>query len=549
LVIRQNVAMKARVPRPPRKAVPRSRQETGRRRLYVAAAAAAAVLIFGLLYLVRPLSLIHGPLLYWYTQPVAFLLPGLAAVAGGWWSWKRTAGHPWRTLGAILAIGFCVWLPVATWSHLKVENALFEHSAFVEAPALPQRVAVAVLPRLIADQMVQSAVTRSGYTTPTGHIVFDRKTRRLAWTYELAPGSVFNRLFRPSRGIIRLDAEQSERTETHLDREFTFAPGMHVSQNTSWQILKRHYWSEPTDPVPVVTAAGEPLFVVPYLGFKGFLFRRPVVRGVMVFHPDGRIEDLSVARAAQRPEIVATGRLFPRTLARRVQDSYKFKRGLLNTLVGHRDQTQIDDDDASGHRMPYLMAFNEKAGTHLKWVSAAEPYGRAFATKAIFLTDAITGRTEVWQAREHSDLTGPARSIQTVRGLPGIVWTNFNVVEPRPAFVKGRLQYMLSIVPSSPEANTVSKTVFVDAASNKIAAIFNHDDPAVNADAEVEGHLATGGTTPTRSPDRPGENPLLTALELQLRSDRELIAKIVARDKRIEQLIEAAKDTQPQKRP
>ena len=91
------------------------------------------------------------------------------------------------------------------------------------------------------------------------------------WTYEQAPHSPYNMLLRPTRGLIQLDAERTHRHETHYDRDFAFAPGMHVSQNTSWQILKRHYFSQPTTPVAIVTPHGEPLFIAPYLKYKGFL--------------------------------------------------------------------------------------------------------------------------------------------------------------------------------------------------------------------------------------------------------------------------------------
>ena len=77
----------------------------------------------------------------------------------------------------------------------------------------------------------------------------------------------------------------------------------------------------------------------------------------MVFHPDGRIEDLSLAEAEHSPEIVASGRIFPEGLARRVQESYRYKHGFRNTAFTHRDQIQIDDVPGSGSTMPFMMAF------------------------------------------------------------------------------------------------------------------------------------------------------------------------------------------------
>ena len=112
----------------------------------------------------------------------------------------------------------------------------------------------------------------------------------------------------------------------------------------------------------------------------------------------------------------------------------------------------------------------------------AEPYGRAFAASAIFLTDATTGKTRIWRVPERTSLSGNRRALQAVRavsipgidygdGAPGATGSgNFRVVEPRPVFVKGHLVYLTSIVPK--ELNAVSKTVVVDAETNKLVAIF-----------------------------------------------------------------------------
>ena len=122
----------------------------------------------------------------------------------------------------------------------------------------------------------------------------------------------------------------------------------------------------------------------------------------------------------------------------------------------------------------------------MQWVTVAQPYGRAFAASAIFLlTDAVSGRTRIYRVPRRTSLSGNRRAIQAVRAvsIPGVDFGsergasgNFRVVEPRPVFVRGRLVYLTSIIPNS--ANAVSKTVVVDAETNKLVAIFDNDrDP------------------------------------------------------------------------
>ena len=62
-------------------------------------------------------------------------------------------------------------------------------------------------------------------------------------------------------------------------------------------------------------------------------------------------------------------------------------------------------------------------------------------------------------------------------------------------FIRGRLLYLVSVIPEN--GNSVSKSVIVDAARNKVVAIFDNDtDPS--ADQDTLRYLATGGTHPDR---------------------------------------------------
>ena len=233
--------------------------------------------------------------------------------------------------------------------------------------------------------------------------------------------------------------------------------------------------------------------------------------GVFVVAPDGKIEDLEPEEAARRPELARTGRIFPDTQARRIQDAYQYKGGLWNAWFVHEDQTRITDTEIN--RQPYLVDFGED-GLGTQWVTVAEPYGRAFAASAIFLTDATTGRTRIWRVPARTSLSGNRRAIQAVKAvsIPGIDFGdetpgsgNFRVVEPRPVFVDGRLVYLTSIIPNS--ANAVSKTVIVDAETNKLVAIFDNDrDP--QAEEKTLRYIETGevpdeAAAPGATHDRP----------------------------------------------
>jgi hypothetical protein len=375
-----------------------------------------------------------------------------------------------------------------------VSRSLYAHTAYEQIPGLPSGGKVRLLPKEVAVQ-----IASSGFNSPTEHLTDFHITltpEGQRWTALRTPDGLFRVFSKKSQGIVSLDAEQTARTLKEIDAPFKYAPGQRITDNLRWRLLKKHFLITLAESTAILGADGRPLIVVPYIKYKGWLVRRPVFGGVFVVHPDGRIEDLSPEQARERTELVASGRLFPETLARRIQDAYAYKRGIVNRFFTHTEQTQITDTEAN--RQPYLIDFGA-GGT--KWVTVAEPYGRAFAVNAIFLTDTVTGKTQVWRVPRGTSLTGNRRALETVRSvsIPGVVFSDqrtqspgggrFRTVEPRPVFVAGRLGYLISIIPES--ANSVSKTVIVDAARNKLVTIFDNDsDP--QAEAKTLEYLRTG---------------------------------------------------------
>lgn len=460
---------------------------------------AVAVFVLAGLWLVRPLF--HGVAMLLWTKPLVWIPPLIAlAITGGIARGKvsplelRAGRRPPNLLLAGPGIAFFLFIFGGAINGALVSRSLYKHTTYAQIPGLPSGGKVRLLPKEVAVQ-----IASSGFNSPTEHLTDFHVTLTPGgqqWTALRTPDGAFRVFSKKSQGIVTLDAEQTARTLKEIDAPFKYAPGQQITDNLRWQLLKKHFLIDLAESTGILDASGKPLIVVPYVKYKGWLIRRPVFGGVFVVHPDGRIEDLSPEQARRRPELVASGRLFPEALARRIQEAYSYKRGIANHIFTHTEQTQITDTESN--RQPYLIDFGSGGS---KWVTVAEPFGRAFAVNAIFLTDTVTGRTEVWRVPRGESLTGNRRALETVRSvsIPGVVFSDsqvpttgggrFRTVEPRPVFVAGRLVYLISIIPES--ANSVSKTVIVDAARNKLVTIFDNDsDP--QAEAKTLEYLRTG---------------------------------------------------------
>ena len=411
------------------------------------------------------------------------------------WRARREVPSPAAVVDVRIAIGlaFVTFVLGGAFKGPLTNRAIYKHTNYVSIDGLPEGGLVRLMPQEVAVQ-----IASSGFNSPTEKLTDFRSVSTpdgLAWTAFRTPDGAFRIFSKKTQGIVTLNAESTERRVKASDAELEIAPGQLLTDNLRWRLLKRHYLIDLANPVGALDRQGRPIIIVPYVSYKGWLIRRPVLGGVFVVHPDGEIEDLSPDEARKRPEITSTGRLFPDTLARRIQDAYAYKRGIWNRFVLHEEQTQISDTESN--QQPYLIDFGERGK---KWVTVAEPYGQAFAANAIFLTDTVTGQTEIWRVPRNASLSGNRRAVQTVRSvsIPGVVFAGedaretggrFKVVEPRPVFVRGRLLYLLSIIPEN--GNSVSKSVVVDAERNKVVAIFDNDtDPS--ADEETLRYLTTG---------------------------------------------------------
>ncbi|MDQ3723368.1 MAG: hypothetical protein M3376_09950, partial [Actinomycetota bacterium] len=468
------------------------------------AALIALAVVLAALWLVRPIW--HGLAMFFWTGPIVWLPPVLLLIAGGVLlrrsqrSWStledlRTGVRPPGFLFAFPILAFFAFVIFAGLSGPLVARSIVNNTSYEPIPGLPAGGQVRLVPREVAEVNATSAFNSPTETLTNFRIV--NTGEGLIWTALRTPQGAFRIFSKKSQGIVGLDAQQTARQLRYIDAELQVAPGLQITDNLRWRLLKERFLISLEEPVGIETAGG-PRLLVPYLEYKGILIRRPVLGGVFVVAPDGTIEDLEPEEAARRPELAATGRIFSDTQARRIQEAYQYKAGLWNAWFVHENQTRITDTETN--RQPYLVDFGA-TGLGAQWVSVAEPYGRAFAASAIFLTDATTGRTRIWRVPARTSLSGNRRALQAVRavsipgidfgdGAPGTAGSgNFRVVEPRPVFVKGQVVYLTSIIPK--EANSVSKTVVVDAETNKLVAIFDNDrDP--QAEAKTLRYIETG---------------------------------------------------------
>ena len=190
------------------------------------------------------------------------------------------------------------------------------------------------------------------------HLVRDPATGELLWTGEWH-GSW---LGGPSDGIAVRSLDELVAPAEIVQGGFVHSVGGINTSTLRGKAQLKHPFSKIQYPVVVPTAEREAIAVAPYAGYKGFPFKYPYAKGVLVYHQDGELEDLTPEEAAARPELAATGRLFPESVARAQAEA-----------LSRTDEFEGDIHDGEGNKQPYLTAIDPD---HTDWVTIIDSKDR-----------------------------------------------------------------------------------------------------------------------------------------------------------------------------
>lgn len=439
-------------------------------------------------------ALYHGLVMAIYQWPLATWIPfvfGLSFVAA-------------CVLVAILArrgarAGFAAgvsWRGAVTLGAWAVALAILpglQGSALYDATAyLPGGLPLSTQPRLLPKAGAESFADSSDLHN--AHLVVDPTTGELVWSAESASG-----LLRRggSSAVVEQPLGRVDGTETTTSAGFRTAVSQVGPGSLQWRAYGRHFFTRVEDAVLVPVAGGGAEAIAPYVAYRGFPVRHPYWAGVYVYHQDGRIEDLTPRQALARPELVASGRLFPERLAREIASAYGYRDGAAAVLS---DPSRTVVTDPQGNPQPYLTKVGPGS---VWWVTVAHPASDESTVSAIFMTSSSTGATHVWKPRPGQRLLSNAGAVSLVQNLPldwtgccddnGDVYWLRKVVEPTPVFSHARLYYIVSVIPNPQYLSTaepVDETVIVDAQTRRIARQYDHSDPS--ADAQIRAFLGSG---------------------------------------------------------
>lgn len=326
---------------------------------------------------------------------------------------------------------------------------------------LPMEVA-----RTYGENKIQESEIRLGDADP---IIYDGG--KLDWVMARVPNGFWRSISNKADGFSLV---MSDGSVQRISQPMTYGEGMFGENDINWQLFLKKYFVNVPEIYYVFSENNKEIVgVAPYLGYKmDFPVMIPYWEGVFIFHPDGKIDDLTPQQAQALPYMKGQ-RLFPEELARIQVESWAYKYGIGNAWFNHNDQIQIPQVQHSSNQMPYLIPTDSGP----KWFVAAEPTGSSYGVFKIFFIDAFDGKMEVYELSKESALIGPNRIWEYIKSeFPDYKWGEITLLEPRPVVNKNILYWMVSITSTSIDSNrsqhygSISATLLVNAKTNEVLA-------------------------------------------------------------------------------
>lgn len=271
-------------------------------------------------------------------------------------------------------------------------------------------------------------------------------------------------------GFVTVNVDTLDKQVSIEDTVFKYSDGIGITDNLYYKLdQKRFFATYASEPIYLKDDNGKWITAVSYIKYKGFPFTVPYWAGTMIIQPDGTMTDYSPEQV-QELSFVKGNRVYPKELVTFYSDAYSYRGGLINKWFLHKNQTEIVNisNDEDNPETTMHVATNEG----YKQIVVAEPYGASYGIYKIFIFDATTGKREIVEYDQSSQLTGPIAATDYIkREFPSYSWDSFYLSEPRPYKIGDDLYWMMSIIPR--DAAGIAKTVLFNAKTNKVISIEN----------------------------------------------------------------------------
>ncbi len=354
----------------------------------------------------------------------------------------------------------------------KIANSM----KYEEINQAPETTKIRYLPLEVAEKLANSQQENSALAVGDPEPL--EIDERFLWIIPKIPNGPINALRSQMDGFMIIEDSQKV---TSTEQKFRYGEYMRFGDGIFWRFDLKHFFAEYNDPYYLWSEEeGKFIGICSYITYYfDFPVMIPQWGGVMVFHDDGTIEDLSPKEAVNDPRF-KDQRLFPEKMAKIDVLAWAFKNGINNAWFRHEEQVQIPDLPNSVNQMPYYLPTDQGP----MWMIATEPYGENNkAIYQIFWIDAHNGQIKIQNIPEELNLTGPEIGATFVKSSLQLYWYEkggdtasgtYMLIEPRPIIRQDELWWMYTV--TTKQSIGVSMTVLLKAQDNQVLTVSSKEE-------------------------------------------------------------------------
>jgi hypothetical protein len=412
----------------------------------------------------------------WKHWPGLILL-GLAVASAVMAAWRRPVIFIPLTI-----FFFILWVASGIFGEAWRYEAYLDETNIQNIQTEPETTGFRFLPLEVAETTASNKISDPTVTPGNADPLINGSQAK--WIVPLEPNNFATKYTgkQPGDLIINTTADVTQ-DNTQFD------PGYGLccfNRGIGWNSVSKTFWADYSPRNYMTVLDGETVIVQPYLSYhlswQGIIpLEVPQYDGILVFHSDETIEDLSPSEAASK---YPGGRFFPEEMAEYFSHAYQYKDGIWNAWFAHQNMPDVphlgsgssnggesDSNNASNKTKPNQFPFLIPTASGPEWYSAVEPYGTSKSAYMAYYVNATDGAVQTYKFEQ--PLVGPDRAETFVNNaFNQLKGTYF--YEPRPVVKGGNLYWMLSA--SASGTPDVQFTALVDAYSEDVIKLKNQSE-------------------------------------------------------------------------
>jgi len=306
---------------------------------------------------------------------------------------------------AMLVIGV-VWILVMIFQGPVTRYALYRNTEYQQTDSLVPDIEIRDVPYTVAS--ANFVGTNPDSMTQPGDLDYVQGR----WIASIDPRGFWNTLTNNSQGFFVYDPNSEDKV-IRITQEMPFAESGWWFNSSTWFVRGVKYFSEFHE-ILYVQDGDEVIAVISLIQRQGFE-RWPYVSNVLVVHPSGTVEILSVDQAEADPRLQDIA-LKPEWLANEEVLAYGYRHGVFNAMFTRKGRIQVQTSNVNDENS---APFHFKTTQGNMWFTPYSPLrGTSLIGMAMTSSHDIDGPVYIWELSEGEAYPGADYMSSLVEGAP-----------------------------------------------------------------------------------------------------------------------------------